>query len=135
MTTDTLTSKRSRLIGAALIVLIAAGALALWLRARHFETTDDAQVDGHLHAISARTTGTILSINPDVQNNHYVEAGTLLMELDPHQLLERAAGIAQSAWARAAGSTALQARRSATSPSRTRDRTRPHRTWRSKKPT
>ena len=83
MTTDTLTSKRSRLIGATLIVLIAAGALALWLRGRHFETTDDAQVDGHLHAISARTTGTVLRINPDVQNNHFVEAGTLLLELDP----------------------------------------------------
>ena len=83
MTTETLTGKRSRLIGATLIVLIAAGALALWLRGRHFETTDDAQVDGHLHAISARTTGTVLRINPDVQNNHFVEAGTLLLELDP----------------------------------------------------
>jgi membrane fusion protein (multidrug efflux system) len=58
--------------------------LSWWLYARRFESTDDAQVDGHLNAISARITGTVLYINPKVEDNQYVEAGTLLVELDPN---------------------------------------------------
>ena len=53
-----------------------------WLYARRFESTDDAQIDGHLNTISARISGTVLYINPKVENNQYVEAGTLLVELD-----------------------------------------------------
>ncbi len=63
----------------ALVVL-----LSWWLYARRFESTDDAQIDGHLNAISARISGTVLYINPKVENNQYVEAGTLLLELDPN---------------------------------------------------
>jgi membrane fusion protein, multidrug efflux system len=55
-----------------------------WLYARRFESTDDAQIDGHLNAISARISGTVLYITPKVENNQYVEAGTLLVELDPN---------------------------------------------------
>jgi len=68
----------------------ALGAIALivasswWLYARQFESTDDAQIDGHLDAISARISGTVQYINPKVENNQYVEAGTLLLALDPN---------------------------------------------------
>src|SRR5260370_6564875 len=41
-------------------------------------------MDGRLNAISARITGTVMRINPSVENNQYVEAGTLLVELDPN---------------------------------------------------
>jgi membrane fusion protein, multidrug efflux system len=58
--------------------------LSWWLSARRFESTDDAQVDGHLDAVSARITGTVIYINPKVEDNQYVEAGTLLVELDPN---------------------------------------------------
>jgi membrane fusion protein (multidrug efflux system) len=58
--------------------------LSWWLHARRFESTDDAQIDGHLNQISARITGTVIRINPSVENNQYVEAGTLLVELDPN---------------------------------------------------
>src|SRR5262249_30471824 len=58
--------------------------LSWWLYARRFESTDDAQIDGHLNTISARITGTVLYINPKVEDNQYVEAGTLLVELDPN---------------------------------------------------
>jgi membrane fusion protein (multidrug efflux system) len=58
--------------------------LSWWSYARRFESTDDAQIDGHLNAISARITGTVLYINPRVEDNQYVEAGTLLLELDPN---------------------------------------------------
>src|SRR6266478_8313215 len=56
----------------------ALGAIALivaaswWLYARQFESTDDAQIDGHLDAISARISGTVQYINPKVENNQYV---------------------------------------------------------------
>jgi membrane fusion protein, multidrug efflux system len=70
-------------IGVLVILLVAAGAWGWWRHSGRSESTDDAQIEGHLHAISARVTGTVVRINPDVQNNHYVEAGTLLLELDP----------------------------------------------------
>ena len=65
------------------VALVAVGASAWWLHARHFESTDDAQIDGHINAVSSRISGTVLYVNPQVENNQYVEAGTLLVELDP----------------------------------------------------
>ena len=62
---------------------IAAGAGELWLQSRGFETTDDAQVDGHFHSLSPRISGTVVYVNPKAENNQFVEAGTLLVELDP----------------------------------------------------
>jgi membrane fusion protein (multidrug efflux system) len=58
-------------------------ALGWWLHARNFESTDDAQIDGHFDAISTRVSGTVIAINPQVENDRFVTAGTLLMELDP----------------------------------------------------
>jgi membrane fusion protein, multidrug efflux system len=72
-----------RLIVIALFVVIAVAAVLWWLHARRYETTDDAQIDGHFDAISTRISGTVVYINPDVENDHYVKAGTLLLKLDP----------------------------------------------------
>jgi membrane fusion protein, multidrug efflux system len=83
MTTRTLFHSKPRFAGAAFALLVAGSGPALWLHSRHFETTDDAQVEGHLNAISARVNGTVTRISPAVENNHFVEAGTLLVELDP----------------------------------------------------
>jgi membrane fusion protein, multidrug efflux system len=66
------------------VVVGAAVAGSWWLHARHFETTDDAQIDGHINVISSRISGTVLYVDPRVENNQYVEAGTLLVELDPN---------------------------------------------------
>ena len=66
-----------------LVVLVLAGGAAAWVYFSSYESTDDAQVDGHLHQVSARISGTILRVNPDVQDSHYVEAGTVLAEIDP----------------------------------------------------
>jgi membrane fusion protein, multidrug efflux system len=81
-----LVSRARRVPRWALFVLpaIAIGVLSWWLYARRYESTDDAQIDGHLNAISARVSGTVLYINPKVENNQYIEAGTLLVELDPN---------------------------------------------------
>jgi membrane fusion protein (multidrug efflux system) len=46
---------------------------------------DGAQVDGHIDLVSARISGTVTYINPRVENNQVVEAGTLLVELDPRE--------------------------------------------------
>ncbi len=63
--------------------MVLAGGAAAWAYFSSYESTDDAQVDGHLHQVSARISGTILRVNPDVQDSHYVEAGTVLAEIDP----------------------------------------------------
>jgi membrane fusion protein (multidrug efflux system) len=41
-----------------------------------YESTDDAEVDGHLMPLSARITGYVIKVNVD--DNQYVEAGTVL---------------------------------------------------------
>jgi membrane fusion protein, multidrug efflux system len=73
---------RKHLLFVVLAVLIVA-ALCYWLYARHYETTDDAQVDGHFAQLSTRITGTVTYVNPLVENDRYVTAGMLLLELDP----------------------------------------------------
>jgi membrane fusion protein (multidrug efflux system) len=45
------------------------------------ESTDDAQIDGHLHPVSARISGTVRKVL--VRENQYVEQGTPLVEIDP----------------------------------------------------
>ncbi len=76
-----ISSRKMAIFGALALLVIVAG--AWWLHSRHFETTDDAQIDGHFDAISTRINGTVVYINPDVENDHFVKAGTLLLELDP----------------------------------------------------
>src|SRR5882724_2233745 len=65
------------------LAIAVAGAALWWLESQHYESTDDAQIEGHLDSVSARISGTVTYINPRVENNQAVEAGTLLMELDP----------------------------------------------------
>lgn len=72
-----------RIILAAALLVASASGLSYWLYARQFETTDDAQVDGHFAQLSTRVSGTVLYVNPQVENDHYVTAGTVLARLDP----------------------------------------------------
>lgn len=72
-----------KIIGFVLVVAVAVAALVYWLSARHFEETDDAQVDGHFAQLSTRITGTVTYVNPAVENDKFVSAGTLLIQLDP----------------------------------------------------
>ena len=70
---------RMFLIGG-LIVLLIAG-FFLWRYFASYESTDDAQIDGHVSGISARVSGHVIKLN--VQDNQFVEAGTVLVEIDP----------------------------------------------------
>jgi membrane fusion protein (multidrug efflux system) len=75
--------KLSRWILAAVFVLAVAGTSLWWLNSQNYESTDDAEIEGHLDLVSARISGTVTYINPRVEDNQVIEAGTLLLELDP----------------------------------------------------
>jgi membrane fusion protein (multidrug efflux system) len=80
-------------IGAIVLGGAAIAGTMLWLDARHYESTDDAQVDGHFAALNTRIEGTVVWINPNAENEHSVKAGDLLLQLDPRDFdvaLERA---------------------------------------------
>ena len=49
-------------------------------------STDDAQIDARIHEVSARVAGTVVAVK--VEDNQFVEAGTVLAELDtrPYQV-------------------------------------------------
>lgn len=66
------------LLFAGLVILI--GIFFLWRYLASYESTDDAQVDGHVNSVSARISGHVLKLN--VQDNQYVEKGTVLVEID-----------------------------------------------------
>src|SRR5262249_36271793 len=53
----------------------------LWDYLGSYESTDDAQVDGDIYAITSRIAGTIKAVY--VEDNQAVKAGQLLVELDP----------------------------------------------------
>jgi membrane fusion protein, multidrug efflux system len=67
------------LILAGLVIL--AGIFFLWRYFTSYESTDDAQIDGHVNSVSARVSGHVLKLN--VEDNQYVEKGTVLVEIDP----------------------------------------------------
>jgi membrane fusion protein (multidrug efflux system) len=61
-----------------------AAAAILFLAWRHYavrESTDDAQIDGHLTPVAARVEGAVVAVL--VKDNQRVEAGTLLVKIDP----------------------------------------------------
>src|SRR5437879_5785816 len=63
------------------IALVIVGVVAWWIYASRWESTDDAQVDAHIYAISARVSGQVVKVNVD--DNQQVKAGTVLVEIDP----------------------------------------------------
>ena len=71
---------RWRLGGMVLFVLILIAGF-FWLRSRGKESTDDAQVDGHITQIAPRVGGTVAKVH--VSNNQAVKAGDVLVEIDP----------------------------------------------------
>ncbi|HVB55736.1 MAG TPA: HlyD family secretion protein [Candidatus Acidoferrales bacterium] len=64
----------------AAVVLLVGGFFAYRYFSR-YESTDDAQIDGHLMPLSARISGYINKVN--VGDNQYVHKGAVLAEIDP----------------------------------------------------
>src|SRR5579871_3850689 len=63
------------------LVLLCIAAFFLLRYLSSYESTDDAQIDGYLNAIGARISGQVTRVYVD--QNQFVNAGQLLVELDP----------------------------------------------------
>src|SRR3984957_11617062 len=70
---------RQRLIVGGVILL--AALLGLYLYFHNRESTDDAQVDGHITPIAAKIYGRVAKVQ--VNDNQAVKAGQILVQLDP----------------------------------------------------
>jgi membrane fusion protein (multidrug efflux system) len=68
------------MIAAIVVVGLVAG-FFLWRYLSSYESTDDAQADVHLSPVSARISGYVIKVNVD--DNQWVEKGTVLVEIDP----------------------------------------------------
>jgi membrane fusion protein (multidrug efflux system) len=72
-------------VSAVLLVAILVAGLVWWLNSRHYESTDDAFVDGRPVAISALVAGSIVGVL--VTDNQLVLAGTVLARIDERDYL------------------------------------------------
>jgi len=72
--------RRQRIILVAVAVLLI-GAVGAWLYFAGKESTDDAQIDGHVNPTAARVGGTVIKLN--VRDNQQVKAGDILVQIDP----------------------------------------------------
>jgi len=63
------------------LTLLAVGSYSAWKYFGAYESTDDAQVDGHINAISARINGYVSDVL--VEEEQYVKAGDVLVRIDP----------------------------------------------------
>ncbi len=72
---------RRRFLIIGVIALLVVGAGLFWWHSAYYESTDDAQVNGHLIQISSRIVGQVIKVNVD--ENQAVDAGTVLAEIDP----------------------------------------------------
>jgi membrane fusion protein, multidrug efflux system len=75
------THRKGVLLGAIGLVVGVIAIVLLVIYLGSYESTDDAQVDGHLNAVSARIAGTVTGVYID--NNQTISANKLAVELDP----------------------------------------------------
>ena len=86
------------------LVVIAVVLLAgwLWWDSRHWESTDDAEIDGHIYPISARVSGQVVKVNFD--DGQVVHKGDVLVQIDPTDYrvaLDHSKADYQDAWSQA----------------------------------
>ena len=72
---------RRRGIIVVVVVILALVAAGIWWRSTFSESTDDAQVNGHLIQVSSRVAGQVAKVYVD--ENQVVKAGDVIAELDP----------------------------------------------------
>src|ERR1700730_11843745 len=69
------------LVAAVAVVVLGVASYYLWRYVNAYETTDDAQIDGHINAVSGRITGNVVGVL--VEDEQVVNAGDVLVRLDP----------------------------------------------------
>jgi len=68
-------------------LIVAVGIVAVllagwfWWDSRHWEDTDDAEIDGHIYPINARVSGQVIKVNYD--DGQVVRKGDVLVQIDP----------------------------------------------------
>jgi membrane fusion protein (multidrug efflux system) len=65
----------------AFLIIAMIGGIAYWLHARHYVSTDDAYIDGHVTQISPQIPALVLKLH--ITDNQFVHQGELVLELDP----------------------------------------------------
>jgi membrane fusion protein (multidrug efflux system) len=98
-------ARRTPRLVAALVAAALVGSGAWYLAAAGRESTDDAEVEGRVMSVAARVPGQVLRV--DVRDNQLVNAGDVLVTLDPEDFAARVdAARADLAAARAAADAA-----------------------------
>ena len=97
------------------LLVLAIGAVSpfAWNYLQSYESTDDAQIDGHIDPLSSRINGTVIRVH--AENNDRVKAGELLVEIDPRDyqvaVENAAANLAMVRAGRESGATELRPQR------------------------
>ncbi|MGA2539905.1 MAG: biotin/lipoyl-binding protein, partial [Terracidiphilus sp.] len=95
------TGSRTKLVIALVVLMaVAVAVYALYMHFRDRVSTDDANVDGHISAISAKITGNVLEVA--VLDNQQVKAGQVLVRIDPRDY-QAAVDVAKATLAQAEG--------------------------------
>ncbi len=68
-------------LGAIVVCALIGGGVLYWLHARHFETTDDAFIDGYVTQMAPRVAGQITALH--FTDNQHVSTGQPLAQIDP----------------------------------------------------
>ena len=71
---------KARFIVFGLAALVLLAVALYWWNSRHWESTDDAQIDGHIYPISARVGGQVVKVNVD--DGQFVHKGDVLVQID-----------------------------------------------------
>jgi membrane fusion protein (multidrug efflux system) len=78
-------TKNNKVLGRILILIVVlvlvSGGYMFWLHLSKFESTDDAEVDGQIYAVSSRISGHVIDVQVDDEQE--VKAGEILVVLDP----------------------------------------------------
>jgi membrane fusion protein (multidrug efflux system) len=77
--------KKSRVVRILILIVIVAGVafagVRVWNYLNTYESTDDAQIDGHINAISGRINGNVIAVL--AEDEQFVKAGDVLVRIDP----------------------------------------------------
>ena len=82
-------SKQKKFAIAAVVAIAVAASIGYYLYSRHYESTDDAFLEGDIIQISPRVSGQILRVL--VEDNQHVNRGDLIAEIDPADYAARLA--------------------------------------------